>query len=70
MQDAATAWCEEQCAGPHPGSEPRKLQAAKAEHANLTTMPPGQPLGFLILKVKIIPLKLMHLVFVREKLDT
>ena len=34
MWDAVTAWLDEQCVGPCPGSEP---QAAEAECVNLTT---------------------------------
>ena len=40
MWDAATAWLDERCVGPHLRSEP---WVAKVEHKTLTSMPPPCP---------------------------
>ena len=43
MWDAATAWLDEWCIGPHLGSEPASPRAAEAEHVNLIITLPDQP---------------------------
>ena len=50
MWDTATAWLDEWCVGLCLGSEPAKPCLPKAEHANLTTTPLGQPLKRLYIK--------------------
>ena len=42
MWDATTAWLDERCVRLCHGPKPQTW-ATKAEHANLTTIPPGQP---------------------------
>ena len=39
----ATAWLDKQCLGAYPGSESANSRAAKAERANLISLPPGRP---------------------------
>ena len=42
--DAAAARFDDQCVGPHPGSEPVNPRAAKVERVSLTAMPAGRAL--------------------------